>query len=163
MESRPAKSTRRVGPQKRERAATATIRVRKPVADVFDYLADGTHDPSWQSWVSISELLRYGGGVGAVYRQSLRDTVLDGSEFQYRVVHHRRPVLLVVEAISLRGHPRASYRLEPLGPDLTEITLVMELPGSGAEDLRASGAVRWHERLVTSLPHLKAWLDRFPT
>ena len=100
---------------------------------MFDYVADGTHDPAWQSWVSTSQLLQYGGGVGATYRQSLHDTVLGGRDFQYPVVHHHRPVLLVVEAISLPGHPRASYQLESLGPTLTEITLEVELPGSGVK------------------------------
>ncbi|HUY10265.1 MAG TPA: SRPBCC family protein [Candidatus Dormibacteraeota bacterium] len=162
MEGSPGKPTGRFSPEKRAPDGAGTIRVTQPVDTTFDYLADGTHDSAWQSEVSTSELLRYGGGVGAVYRQSLHDTVLGGSEFQYRVIHHRRPVLLVVEAISLTGHPQASYRLEPLGPALTRITLVMELAGRDAQSLLAADAVRWHDRLVSSLPHLKARLDELP-
>ncbi|MGH7642971.1 MAG: hypothetical protein ACRENX_08180 [Candidatus Dormibacteria bacterium] len=160
MDSRPVTSPRRSGPDSGDRRAAGTIQVRRPIGEVFDYLADGRHGAAWQSGVSTSELLRYGGGVGAIYRQALHDTVLGGRNFEYRVVQHYRPVLLGVEAIGLAGHPRASFRLEAVRAAATAITVVVELSGSDFEHLRPEGAVRWRDRLVTSLPHLKSCLEQ---
>src|SRR5487761_341922 len=127
----------------RELPGAATTRVNKSIEDVFDYLADGAHDPLWQSWVAASVLVRHGGGVGATYRQSLHDTDLGGGELQYRIVRHHRPVLLELEAVSLEGYPRAAYRLEPPGPGEVEITLLAETSGADMQNLRPAGAVRW--------------------
>lgn len=97
------------------------ILINVPVAEVFDYIADGAHDSSWQSWVATSELVRFGGGAGATYRHSRHDSVLGGRDFAYRVVRHHRPVLLEVAALSLAGYPQASFHLEARGPTTTEI------------------------------------------
>ncbi|MGA7172710.1 MAG: SRPBCC family protein [Candidatus Dormiibacterota bacterium] len=160
METSPVKATGRAELANPEPAVLGTILVHQSIEEVFDYLADGTHDSAWQSWVSRSELLRYGGGVGAIYRQSLHDTSLGGRDFRYRVVHHRRPLLIGVEALGPLGHPRASFRLESVGPSTTGIALSVDLSGVGWPGPGTAGALRWRDRLVTSLPHLQSCLDQ---
>ncbi|HVB53899.1 MAG TPA: SRPBCC family protein [Candidatus Acidoferrales bacterium] len=163
MESSQRETTQHRDPQRRNQSAAATVMVERSIEAVFDFMADGSNDPRWQTWVSSSELLCHGGGVGATYRQSVHDTVLGGRQFQYRLVHHHRPVLLGVEALSLAGHPRASFRLTPVGPALTGVSLAVELTGTGTPAAPAAGAVSWRERLVDSLPHLKACLEQPPS
>ena len=143
----------------RDRPLSTTIRVEKPVTEVFDFLADGTHDPCWLSWVATSELLAYGGGVGASYRQSLRGSALGRREVRYRVVHLRRPSLLGVEATSLPGRPLARFRLAPLGPTTTEVVLTIEVSGTSGSQGPAPIGRRWATHMVASLPQLKACLE----
>lgn len=163
MESSQRETAEHGDPPGRNKSTATAVTVERSIEAVFDFLADGTNDPRWQTWVSRSELLCHGGGVGATYRQSVHDTALGSGEFQYQLVHHHRPVLLGVEALSLAGHPRASFRLTPVGPAVTEVSLAVELTGAGTPSAPAAGAVRWRERLLDSLPHLKACLEQPPS
>jgi len=52
-------------------SAERTVTIRRPVADVFAFVADGTTAPQWRSGV-LDVTLESGDGVGARYRQGVR-------------------------------------------------------------------------------------------
>src|ERR1700722_19366335 len=53
--------------------ATNSITIDRPVAAVYQFLADGLNNPKWRSGViGISLASGHGGVVGAVYKQTLK-------------------------------------------------------------------------------------------
>ncbi|MGC1184522.1 MAG: SRPBCC family protein [Candidatus Dormiibacterota bacterium] len=137
-----------------------TIRIGSPAADVFDFLADGTRAPFWLSGVSAAQLEKYGGGVGATYRLRLHVDGPGGSHFRYRVIHHRRPVLLAIEAVTLGIPPTTTFRLAPIDQSATRVALTV-VDRSG-RDRYASDAVlarRWTTLWAACLPQLKNCLE----
>jgi hypothetical protein len=51
--------------------AERTVTVNRPASDVFDYLADGTHNREWRTGVLEIERSSAADGQGATYRQVL--------------------------------------------------------------------------------------------
>jgi hypothetical protein len=141
---------------------TRTIRVKAAAGDVFDFLADGTRSPSWLRWVSTAELGKYGGGVGATYLQSLRDVDLGGTRLCYRVVHHRRPVMLGLEAASLVLHPTATFRFSAEAPTTTTAALTVAVPAAIPGGADEAIARRWARLVLAALPEIKACLEAPP-
>jgi hypothetical protein len=53
--------------------ATNSITIDRPVAEVYQFLADGLNNPKWRSAViGISLASGIGGAVRAVYKQTLK-------------------------------------------------------------------------------------------
>src|SRR5258708_39910916 len=51
--------------------AEHTVTINRPASDVFDYLADGTHNRDWRNGVIEIERVTATEGKGATYRQVL--------------------------------------------------------------------------------------------
>lgn len=158
---------RHVGPERRLDGADdsvheRTILVGASITDAFDFLADGRHDPLWLPWISRSHLEEFGGGVGAAYAQVVTDSAFGQPDFAYRVVHYRRPVMLGIEVVSLVLHPTATYRLTPLEPTSTAITLTGAVPNSRGAEPDQGAAQHWVGLLLEGLPSLKACLEGWP-
>src|SRR5690242_20623469 len=70
-----APATRSPTPRRRDHPAMPraehTVTIDRPAADVFDYLADGTHNAEWRSGVLEISRTSPENGAGASYRQVL--------------------------------------------------------------------------------------------
>jgi hypothetical protein len=109
-----------------------------------------------------AELGKYGGGVGATYLQSLQDVELGETRLCCRVIHHRRPVMLGLEAASLTLHPTATFRFSAEDPSTTTVALTVAVPAAIRGDADEAIARRWAMLVVAGLPEIKACLEARP-
>ncbi|MGH7610923.1 MAG: hypothetical protein ACREN4_02775 [Candidatus Dormibacteria bacterium] len=118
---------------------------------VFDFLADGGHDPLWQPGVRSCQVLARPGGVGALYRQSVRTPAGAVSGFRYTIAHHHRPGLLGLESVSRGELQQVSLRLVPLSGARCELQVRLS-PPSPEHPWRPGE--RWGKRLLAGLSRL---------
>src|SRR5260370_21883310 len=65
--------------------AEHTITIARPPQEVFDYLADGTHNPEWRAGVLEIESTSAAAGEGATYRQVLASPAGPRIDRHYRI------------------------------------------------------------------------------
>src|SRR5258705_7556432 len=96
--------------------AEHTVTINRPARDVFDYLADGTHNRHWRNGVIEIERVTATEGKGASYRQVLSGPGgprIDG-DYQGTVFERPRPLQFLVPPGPAR--PPAPVRVTPTPP-----------------------------------------------
>jgi hypothetical protein len=126
------------------------VRIDRPIEEVFDFLADGTNNSSWQpqttDTVQVGETL----GVGTSFRQTVRHPFGFRVSSDYRLTVFDRPGHLVL--VSTSGgpiHPEESFELERVA--VSETLLRCHV------GYRADGLVRVAKPLLALLHPLFAW------
>src|SRR5258706_15487929 len=71
--------------------AEHTVTINRPARDVFDYLADGTHNRDWRNGVIEIERVTATEGKGASYRQVLSGPGGRRIDGDYQVTVFERP------------------------------------------------------------------------
>src|SRR5258706_16049073 len=71
--------------------AEHTVTINRPARDVFDYLADGTHNRHWRNGVIEIERVTATEGKGASYRQVLSGPGGRRIDGDYQVTVFERP------------------------------------------------------------------------
>ncbi len=121
-----------------------SVRIERPVEEVFDYLSDPTTIPRWNSAVqSVARTSAGANGIGATYRME-RDLPGGRAENALEVVEVERPTLFVIRTTSGPTPFLYRYVLEPEG-NATRLALAaeVELGGlAGALGPLASRAVK---------------------
>jgi uncharacterized protein YndB with AHSA1/START domain len=90
------------------------VLINRPIDEVFDFLADGTNNPRWQSFVSSTTPPPGGIEAGATIRQRVRHPLGFTVSADYRVTAYDPPCRLALEVTSggpLR--PTVTYDLAP--------------------------------------------------
>jgi uncharacterized protein YndB with AHSA1/START domain len=121
-----------------------SVRIDRPVDEVFDYVSDPTSFPRWNSAVQEVRLTSAGAdGVGATYLME-RDLPGGRAENVLEVVEVNRPTLFVIRTTS--GPTPFHYRYvlgEDDGATLLQLAAEVELGGvAGALGPLASRAVK---------------------
>ena len=139
-----------------------TVTVRRPVAEVFAFLADGENNPRWRPEVTGVRLLSgpgTGARTGARYAQTMTGpggVTLPGD---YLLTVCEQPHRLEFEVVAGPGQPTGSFTLRETAPGETEVTFVLALVLTGAL-LPVAALVRTLARAeVGNLDHLQAALD----
>ena len=76
------------------------VRIDRPIADVFEFLADGRNNPQWQHLVISTQRPDGPIGVGSVFRQRARHPLGLTVSADYRVSEYIAPNRLSVHVIS---------------------------------------------------------------
>jgi uncharacterized membrane protein len=140
-------------------AAERTIAIKRPVAAVFDYVADGRNGPSWRSGVLDVEHLS-GDGVGAIYRQGVRGPGGRRIAADYEVTAFVPNSRIEFRAIAGPVRPTGSYRFSTTTPDETQLTFALQAELGGLKRLLMSGAVQsTMDAEMGALDRLKAILE----
>jgi uncharacterized protein YndB with AHSA1/START domain len=107
-----------------------SVRIVRPVEEVFDYVSDPRNLPRWNSAVrDVRQASPEGGGVGSTY---LMDRELPGgrAENELEIVGFERPISFEMRTIS--GPTPFIYRYR-FGPDgdatILDLAADVELPG----------------------------------
>jgi uncharacterized protein YndB with AHSA1/START domain len=139
--------------------ASWTIRIERPVEEVFDYVADLDHESEWNPDSANAVRTSPGPiGLGAVWEQDFPRaghvvSVIDGYE---------RPSLLTFATTSDRAEARVRFEFAPAGDSATDVSSEVELATKGwlrfREPLVRRRARARMERLRG--PALKAALER---
>ena len=120
--------------------AERTISIRRPIDQVFGFLADGRTATQWRSAV-IDVSKASGEGVGAVYRQVVRGPGGRAVGADYEITALEQDRRITFRTIAGPVRPEGEFALEPMG-DATILTFTLDAKLSGWKRLLLGGLVQ---------------------
>lgn len=134
--------------------------VDRPIADVFEFLADGLNEPKWRADV-VEVHLRSGDGraVGSVWAQTMRGPGGRRIRGDYRITRSDPPVRLDFEVVAGPARPVGSFTLTEIGPARTEVSFALELQPTGLLKLMASAVSKQIAKEAAAIGNLPAAMD----
>jgi uncharacterized protein YndB with AHSA1/START domain len=139
--------------------AEHTITVNRPAREVFDYLADGTHNREWRSGVLEIERTSAADGEGATYRQVLSGPGGRRIPGDYRVTVFDPPRRLEFLVTAGPARPSGIFELAEVGR-ATTVRFALDLRPTGVARLMAPMIAKQMQREVAQLDTLKTLLER---
>ena len=138
--------------------AEYTVRVHRPLADVFAYFADGENDVQWRP--AVKEIARNGPiGPEMTYRQRIAGPGGRAITADYRMTAYEPDRHLAFEVTAGPVRPVGDYRFEPVD-DGTEVTLKLSATLSGLKKLLMAKPVQQSMNAeVAALNHAKEILE----
>jgi len=140
--------------------AEHSVTVNRPASDVFDYLADGTHNRDWRAGVLEIERTSAADGEGATYRQVLAGPGGRRISGDYRVTAFEPPRRLDFLVTAGPARPSGSFELTENADHSTRLRFALDLQPSGLMKLMAPMITRQMRREVAQLDTLKTVLER---
>jgi uncharacterized membrane protein len=121
-------------------SAERTISIRRPVDQVFRFLADGRTATQWRS--GVLEVAKVSGdGLGAVYKQVVRGPGGRPIDADYEITAFEPDKLIAFRAIAGPVRPTGSFAFEAMG-DATILTFKLDAELGGWKKLVMSGPVQ---------------------
>jgi uncharacterized protein YndB with AHSA1/START domain len=142
--------------------AEHTVTVNRPQKDVFDYLAEGTHNREWRSGVLEIERTSAAEGQGATYRQVLSGPGGRRIDGDYRVTVFDPPRRLEFQVTAGPARPTGVFELSENADQSTRVRFSLDLNPSGLMRLMTPMISRQMRREVGQLDNLKVILERTP-
>jgi uncharacterized protein YndB with AHSA1/START domain len=108
------------------------VQIRRPVGEVFDFVADGANNPRWQP--RVIHTAQTGGhlGLGTSFRQSVRHPLGFPVSANYRLTVFDRPRLLALVVTSGGPiRPTETYELAEAGRGATKLRCTIEYRPQG--------------------------------
>src|SRR5258708_1601442 len=136
--------------------AEHAVTVNRPARDVFDYLADGTHNREWRRGVREIEGRSAAGGEGPPYRQVLAGPGGRRIDGDYRVTVFDPPRRLEFRVIAGPARPVGVFELTENPDQTTRVRFTLDLKPAGLMKLMAPMSNR-------QVPHGGAQLDTLKT
>lgn len=140
--------------------ARQTVTVRRPVDDVFTYIAEGANNVRWRDGVVEIERVSGDGGVGTTYRQVLKGPGGRRIDGDYRVTSYDRPRLLAFEVVAGPVRPVGRYELAADGAEATTLTFTLDAQPKGIMKLMSPVISKQMQTEVGHLADLKRDLER---
>jgi uncharacterized membrane protein len=138
--------------------ATRAITIRRPVGEVFRYVADGTTAPRWRSGVLDVEAVS-GSGVGAIYRQGVKGPGGRRIAADYEITAFEPDQRLAFRAIAGPVRPTGEFRFEAQDGE-TRLTFSLDAELGGWKKLLMGRAVQQTmDAEMLALDRLKAVLE----
>lgn len=104
-----------------------TVRIRRPLEEVFAYLSNAENDAEWR--VNVKEIKRVSegdrSGVGTVYRQVLKGPFGRDLDADLRYTAYEPNRRLAFDTIAGAIRPSAVIEFSPAGEDATEVRFRM--------------------------------------
>src|SRR5260370_12823306 len=140
--------------------AEHTVTVNRPAREVFDYLADGTHNREWRAGVLEIERTSSGGGEGATYRQVLAGPGGRRIDGDYRVTVFDPPRRLEFRVTAGPARPAGVFELTENADRTTRVRFALDLTPAGLMKLMTPMITRQVRHEVAQLDTLKTVLER---
>lgn len=141
--------------------AEHTVTVNRSQKDVFDYLAEGTHNREWRAGVLEIERTSAADGLGATYRQVLSGPGGRRIDGDYKVTVFDPPQRLEFQVTAGPARPAGVFELSgDDGGQPTRVRFSLDLNPSGLMRLMTPMIARQMQREVAQLDTLKAILER---
>lgn len=121
----------------------ATVKIDRPIEEVFDFLADGENDPKFSPRVlEIRKTTDEPPGVGTVYASTVKDAGMK-TKREFELTEFQRPTRIrwAERSKNLITASEGGYDLAPDG-DGTRVTIHNVLEGHGPGKLLAPLALR---------------------
>src|SRR5258707_8586430 len=111
--------------------AEHTVTVNRPAREVFDYLADGTHNREWRTGVLEIERTSAADGEGATYRQILTGPGGRRIDGDYRVTVFDPPKRLEFLVTAGPARPSGVFELTENPDRSTQVRFALDLKPTG--------------------------------
>jgi uncharacterized protein YndB with AHSA1/START domain len=139
-------------------SAEHSVSIRRPVSDVFTFVADGENAMRWRPGV-LDVRRESGEGLGAVYRQGVKGPGGRRIAADYEVTAFEPDRRIAFRAIAGPVRPTGEYRFSPEG-DGTRASLALDATLTGWKRLVMGRAVQnTMEAEVHNLETLKSLLE----
>ena len=142
--------------------AENTVTVNRPQKDVFDYLAEGTHNREWRSGVLEIERTSAAEGQGATYRQVVSGPGGRRIDGDYQVTVFEPPRRLEFQVTAGPARPTGVFELSENADQSTRVRFSLDLNPAGLMKLMTPMIARQMQREVAQLDNLKTILERTP-
>ena len=142
--------------------AENTVTVNRPQKDVFDYLAEGTHNREWRAGVLEIERTSAAEGKGATYRQVLAGPGGRRIDGDYQVTMFDPPRRLEFHVTAGPARPTGVFELSENADQSTRVRFSLDLNPAGLMKLMTPMIARQMQREVAQLDNLKNILERTP-
>lgn len=139
--------------------AEHVVTINRPARDVFDYLADGSHNREWRAGVLEIERTTDVAGEGATYRQVLAGPAGRRIDGDYRVIAFDPPNRLEFLVIAGPARPGGVFELTENPDRSTRVRFALDLKPTGLAALMTPMITRQMRREVAQLDTLKAILE----
>ena len=140
--------------------AEYSVTVDRPARDVFDYLADGTHNREWRSGVLDIERTNAISGEGAAYRQVLAGPGGRRIDGDYRITAFDPPRRLEFLVTAGPARPTGVFELADGTDRATVVRFTLDLQPMGLMKLMTPMIARQMRREVAQLETLKKVLEQ---
>lgn len=140
--------------------AEHTVMINRPARDIFDYLADGTHNRDWRNGVILIERVSTTEGRGATYRQVLAGPGGRRIDGDYRVTVFEPPSRLEFLVTAGPARPKGAFELAETPGQSTRVRFALDLQPAGLMRLMTPMIARQMRTEVAQLDTLKAILER---
>jgi uncharacterized protein YndB with AHSA1/START domain len=140
--------------------AEHTVTINRPAGDVFDYLADGTHNRDWRNGVIEIERVTATEGKGATYRQVLSGPGGRRIDGDYQVTVFERPRRLEFLVTAGPARPTGAFELTETPGQGALVRFALDLRSAGLMKLMTPMIARQMRSEVAQLDTLKAILER---
>ena len=140
--------------------AEYSVTVGRPARDVFDYLADGTHNREWRSGVLDIERTTASTGEGAAYRQVLAGPGGRRIDGDYRITVFDPPRRLEFLVTAGPARPTGVFELTDGTNQATVVRFALDLQPTGFMKLMTPMIARQMRREVAQLENLKKALEQ---
>jgi uncharacterized protein YndB with AHSA1/START domain len=138
------------------------VTVSRPARDVFDYLADGTHNREWRSGVIEIERVTATDGPGASYRQVLSGPGGRRIDGDYRITTFDPPKRLEFAVTAGPARPTGLFELTENPDGSTRVRFALDLRPAGLMRLMTPMISRQMRSEVAQLDNLKTILEQHP-
>lgn len=139
-------------------SAEHSVLIRRPIAEVFAFVADGENAKRWRPGV-LDVGHQSGAGLGAIYRQGVKGPGGRRIPADYEVTAYEPDRRIAFRAIAGPVRPTGEYRFFPDG-DATQVSLALDAPLTGWKRLVMGRAVQsTMEAEVHNLETLKSILE----
>jgi uncharacterized protein YndB with AHSA1/START domain len=142
--------------------AEHTITIARSPQEVFDYLADGTHNAEWRAGVLEIERTSAGAGEGATYRQVLAGPGGRRIDGDYRITAFDPPRRLEFQVTAGPARPTGVFELSENDSLSARVRFALDVTATGPMKLMSAMITRTMRREVAQLDKLKTILERTP-
>jgi len=142
--------------------AEHTVTINRSAGDVFDYLADGTHNRDWRHGVLEIEKATAAEGEGASYRQVLAGPGGRRIQGDYRVTVFDPPRRLEFLVTAGPARPSGAFELTETPEHGTRVRFALDVSPAGLMKLMTPMIGRQLRSEVAQLDTLKTILERTP-
>jgi uncharacterized protein YndB with AHSA1/START domain len=140
--------------------AEHTVTIDRPAREVFDYLADGTHNREWRAGVLDISHINSTTGEGAAYRQVLAGPGGRRIDGDYRITVFNPPRRLEFQVTAGPARPTGTFELTDRTDRITIVRFALDLQPTGFMKLLTPMITRQMRREVAQLETLKKVLEQ---
>jgi uncharacterized protein YndB with AHSA1/START domain len=140
--------------------AEHTVTIDRPIAQVFEYVADGSNNPRWRAGVLEINRTSSANELGAEYRQVLAGPGGRRIAGDYRISEWDPPRRLEFAVTAGPARPIGRFDLTEVAPDRTQVTFTLDLQPKGVMRLMANMIAKQMRTEVTQLDRMKTDLEQ---
>lgn len=140
--------------------ASRTVRINRPVTQVFDFFTDVANEKRWRG-EHVKEISMSGPvAVGSVVHQRVAGPGGRPIAADYRITEFVPDTSYVFDVIAGPARPHGDFRFAPAGPDATDVTFALSADLGGLKKLLMDRPVQKSmDGEVAALDRAKAILE----